>query len=131
MTDQNQQCPSGLLSVASPRRSCGRLGSATCVSTTFPVNGVEYSRVCGRIIGYQLGDPNAFRDGPGVIDDLYVEGVSLTHGSSPRKHIWTFAAALHEDSSHVTSTCQCTRTDIDTTGQVTVPPFVGEDYVLL
>ena len=24
--------------------------------------------------------------------------------------------------------CQCTRTDIDTTGQVTVPPFVGEDY---
>ena len=116
----------------SPRCSCGRPSSTTCVSTTFPVNGVEYSSVCGRIVGYQYGDPNAFRDGPSpsVIDDLYVEGVSLTRGSSPRKHIWTFAAVLHEDTSHITSTCQCTRTatDTDPTGQVTVPPFVGEDY---
>lgn len=130
MTDQNQQCPSGFRDVASPRHSCGRPDSTTCASTTFNANGVEYSRVCGRIIGYQYGDPNAFRDGPNptVIDDLYVEGVSLTHGRSPRQHIWTFAAALHEAPNHVSSMCQCTRTDIDTTGQVTVPPFVGEDY---
>ena len=129
MTDQNQQCSSGFRYVASPRRSCGRpeYTIMSCVSTTFSVNGVKYSRVCGRIVGYQFGDPNAFRDGPNprVIDDLYVEGVSLTHGSSPRTHIWTFAAALHEYTSHATSTCQCTRTDTDTTGQVTVPPFVN------
>ena len=94
MTDQNHQCPSGFRNVASPRHSCGRPSSTTCVSTTFPVNGVEYSRVYGRVIGYQYGDPNAFRDGPNprVIDNLYVEGVSLTHSSSPWKHIWTFRA---------------------------------------
>ena len=130
MTDQNQQLSSGFRDVAFPRCSCGRPDSTTCASTTFNANGVEYSRVCGRIIGYQYGDPNAFRDGPNprVIDDLYVEGVSLTHGRSPRQHIWTFAAALHEAPNEVSSMCQCTRTDIDTTGQVTVPPFVGEDY---
>ena len=103
-----------------------------CISAMFPVNSVEYSNVCGRIIGYQFGSPNAFREGPNprVIDGLYVEGVSLTHGSTPRKHIWTFAATLHEDDSHLDSTCQCTRdrTNTDTTGVVTVPSFVGEDY---
>ena len=119
MTDLNQQCPTGFRNVESPQRRClcGRPESATCVSVTFPVNSIEYSRVCGRILGYQFGDPNAFRVGPNprVIDDFYVEGVSLTHGSSPRKHIWTFAAALHEHNNHVDSTCQCTRTDTNTT----------------
>ena len=128
MTDQTQQCPSGFRNVESPRRSCGRPESDTCVSAMFPVNGIEYFRVYGRIIDYQFGSPNAFREGPNprVIDGLYVEGVSLTHGSSPRKHIWTFVAALHEDDSHIDSTCQCTRTNTcaDTTGVVTVPPLI-------
>jgi len=31
-----------------------------------------------------------------TIDDVYVDGISLTHGSSPRQHIWTFANALDE-----------------------------------
>ena len=31
-----------------------------------------------------------------TIDSNYVDGVSLTHGSNPRQHIWTFAAALDE-----------------------------------
>ena len=53
MTDQTQQCPSGFRNVESPRRSCGRPESDTCVSAMFSVNGAEYSRVCGRIIGYQ------------------------------------------------------------------------------
>ena len=133
MTNQNQQCPSGFISVESPRRRCvcGRPESATHVSTIFPINGIEYSRVCGRIIGYQFGSPNTFREAPNprVIDDLYViEGVSLTHGSSSRKHMWTFAVAVHEDDSHLDSTCQCTRTNTDTIGVVTVSPFVGEDY---
>ena len=60
MTDPNQQCPSGFRDVTFPRCSCGRPFSTRCISTTFPVNGVEYSRVCGRIIGYQYGSPNAF-----------------------------------------------------------------------
>ena len=100
MKDTNQQCPSGFRRVTSPRRLCGRPGPADCVSTTFPVHGVEYSRVCGKIIGYQSSTPDAFFpydvSRRTTIDGVYVNGVSLTHARSPRKHIWTFAAALNE-----------------------------------
>ena len=52
MTDTNQHCPSGFRLITSPKRTCGTPGSS-CVSTTFPVNGVKYSKVCGKIIAYQ------------------------------------------------------------------------------
>ena len=127
MTDTNQQCPSGFRLITSPKRTCGTPGSG-CVSTTFPLNGVKYSKVCGKIIGYQYGRPDAF--GPHYnfnekIDNGYVDGVSLTHGQTPRKHIWTFAAALDETRSdyHV---CPCTKTNTPYTGRV--PPFIGQDY---
>ena len=115
--------------MTSPRRSCGRPGPAGCVSTTFPVHGVEYSRVCGKIIGYQSSTPDAFENyfthRQTRIDGQYVDGVSLTYGRSPRKHIWTFAAALDEvRSSHFV--CPCTRPDLTYTGRV--PPFIGQDY---
>jgi hypothetical protein len=59
-----------------------------------------YSRVCGRIIGYQVNTPDAFHpicSGPRDISNHYVDGISLTHGSNPRKHnIWTFAAGNNE-----------------------------------
>ena len=56
--------------------------------------------MCGKIIGYQQKTPDAFFrfiNGQTTIDSNYVDGISLTHGSSPREHIWTFAAALQED----------------------------------
>ena len=59
------------------------------------------------------------------LDDLYVEGVSLTHGQNPRKHIWTFVNALDEIRSNEW-VCPCTKTDTSFTGAV--PSFVGEDY---
>ena len=129
MKDTIQQCPSGFRLLTSPRRSCGRPGPAGCVSTTFPVHGVEYSIVCGKIIGYQVGSPDAFyqyhRHRQTTIDETYVDGVSLTHGSSARKHIWTFAAAYDETRSD-TTVCPCTRPDLTYTGAV--PPFIGQDY---
>ena len=126
MKDTNQQCPSGFRLVTSPRRSCGRPGPVGCVSTIFPVHGVEYSRVCGKITGYQDRTSDAFhRSRQTTIDEAYVDGVSLTHGSSARKHIWTFAAAYDESRSS-TIVCPCTRPDLTYTG--TVPPFIGQDY---
>ena len=59
MTDSNQKCPSGFRQITSPKRTCGTPGSR-CVSTTFPLNGVKYSRVCGKIIGYQYSRLSAF-----------------------------------------------------------------------
>ena len=128
MTDPNQNCPAGFRLVTRtsvPLRTCGRAGSAGCVSTTFQTHGVEYSHVCGRVIGYQDGTPSAFVvSGGTTIDSIYVDGISLTHGQSPQQHIWTFAGAHDE----LTSTfgCPCTRPEIPYTGPTL--SFVGQDY---
>ena len=128
MTDPTQSCPSGFRLITSPKRACGKPGSG-CVSTTFPVHGVQYSRVCGRVIAYQDKTGEAFKsyyyNRQVTIDGQYIDGVSLTHGQNPRKHIWTFAAALDETSSDQ-FTCPCTKTDTAYTG--VVPPFIGQDY---
>ena len=126
MTESTEVCPPTFRAVTSPRRLCGTHGRG-CVSTTFPVHGVQYSHVCGRIKGYQYGSPDAFapyyHHSSFTIDDLYVEGASLTHGQNPRNHIWTFAATVGDSYANV---CRCTRTDTPYTGRV--PPFIGEDY---
>ena len=95
-----------------------------------PVQGVQYSRVCGKIIGYQQGSTDAFgahiHHGQRTIDSHYVDGISLTHGTSPRKHVWTFVAALHEYNSAHTLVCPCTNTR--NSPPPAVPDFIGHDY---
>ena len=101
-----------------------------CSSAILPLQGVKYSRICGKIIGYQQKSPDAFYPynggGQRTIDSHYVDGISITHGHSPRKHIWTFAAALHEHNSHWQFVCPCTNTRNSQVAQI--PPFVGHDY---
>ena len=93
------------------------------------MNGISYSRVCGRIKAYQYWSMDAFYNYYSnraiTIDGVYVDGVSLTHGQNPRKHIWTFANAAAETQSNQ-YVCPCTKTDTPFTGAV--PPFIGEDY---
>ena len=131
MTDTSNNCPSGLRTLTSPRRLCAKnIDGGGCSSVIFPVHGVQYSRVCGKIIGYQQGSPDAFQPhripGQSTIDSRYVEGISLTHGRSPRKHIWTFVAAVHEVNSARNSVCPCTNTR--NSPPPAVPDFVGHDY---
>ena len=127
-TDPNTPCPSGWELTSHSNRTCGRVstGQLTCDSVTFPVSGGDYTRVCGRIIGYQDGNPDAFwfyhHRVRTTIDGVYVCGVSLTHGS-PRQHIWTFAAGYRENYFTYTGSCPC-----DATINITIPPFVGGDY---
>ena len=59
MTNPQHHCPPGFRTIATPKTSCGRSGSGW-VSTTVPVHGVLYSKVCGKIIGYQYYSPDAF-----------------------------------------------------------------------
>ena len=127
-TDPNTTCPTGWWQTPYSKRTCTRFntGGYNCDSVTFPVSGGNYTRVCGRIIGYQYGATDAFRayhrGEVTTIDGAYVEGVSLTHGS-PRQHIWTFASGHNERNSRVDFICPC-----DATIDITIPPFVGGDY---
>ena len=131
MTDNSSKCPSGLRTLTSPRRLCAKnIDGPGCSSAVLPVQGVQYSRVCGKIIGYQQGSPDAFgayiHHGQRTIDSHYVDGISLTHGTSPRKHVWTFVAALHEYNSNPNNVCPCTNTR--NSPPPAVPDFVGHDY---
>ena len=130
MRNTSHQCPSGftLFSRSSPPRRVCNITSNGCVSTTFTVHGVEYSHVYGRIIAYQNRGPIAFHyinhNNFDEIDEHYVHGVSLTHGQSPRKHIWTFVGAADESSNYPTFKCPCINTNISPR----VPDFIGNDY---
>ena len=131
MTDPSEHCPSDFRTKTSPKRLCSRSGGPGCASTTFTVNGVRYSKVCGKVIGYQFRSPDAF--GPYnknrrlTLDDVYVDGVSLTHGKKPRQHIWTFANAGYETQSG-SSNCLCARIDFWFTYISGHPRFIGNDY---
>ena len=136
MTDPTQQCPSGFKLISGrtePLRACGRSPhtGVGCVSTVFPVHGIEYSHVCGRVIGYQIGAPDGFfgynERYQKKIDNYFLSGISLTY-ESPRQHIWAFVNALTEGDGfeYVSQLCPCTNTNVNYTASV--PPFVGEDY---
>ena len=130
MTNSSHQCPPGTrLRTDLPKRVCGiGISGEGCSSTLFDTHGINYSQVCGKIIGYQDRSPDAFGQGMSqTIDGNYVEGVSLTHGSNPRKHIWTFAASLDEVGTYSIYNCPCTVRDL--ASSATPPPsFVGGDY---
>ena len=130
MTNPAHLCPQGFRTITSPKRLCGRRsGGPGCVSTTFPVHGIRYQKVCGRAIGYQLYQTDAFdpyyTNRHVTIDGKYIDGISITHGHNPRKHVWSFASTLDETRSNY-DVCPCTKTDAVYTG--VIPPFVGQDY---
>ena len=135
MTDSTENCPSGFrLYQSGGVRVCGRATSSvgSCTSVQFPSNGISYSQVCGRVVGYQfgttnaddptLGDPNSHND----INSYYVDGVSITRGS-PRQHVWTLMAGLNEASilGNGHSNCPCSQ---GSTQNSTLQSFIGNDY---
>ena len=120
MTNSSHMCPQGLKAITRhPKRVCGIANGQHCSSASLSVLGIEYSNVCGMVLGYQAGSPDGFDAPSSAIDGVYVEGMILTHGNTPRNHIWTFAAATTE----IQDECPC----FDG-ATVTVPSFVGNDY---
>ena len=97
MSDATQNCPSGFrLYQSGGVRACGRpvSNSGSCVSVQFPSNGISYSQICGRVVGYQYATPDAVAPHGSNHNNLngdYVDGVSITRGS-PRQHVWTLMA---------------------------------------
>ena len=125
MTNSSQQCPMGfrLDNRTTPSlRLCTKNVTPGCTSLIFDTYNIEYSRVCGMVKGYQEGSPDAFDAPSRNLDEMYVDGVSITRGSPPRQHVWTFAAARDE----TFASCPCTRPDVDFRG--VIPSFVDRDY---
>ena len=125
MNDPNQNCPEEFaqVNITDPfQRLCGRSANEPgCSSMFFPVNGIQYSRVCGRVRAYQYGTPDVLHLVALGLESYYVDGVSITY-DSPRNHIWTFAASnIITTGSHG---CPCDTNDF----QGTIPSFIGHDY---
>ena len=125
MSDPSQQCPSAWREYnTSEVRACGRPATSvgSCAGVSYSNNNEQYSRVCGRAIGYQFGGTDAFAFAADSLESYYVYGVSFTHGS-PRTHIWTLAADITQNSGgHAWGNCPCAITP----GPAT-PSFVGSN----
>ena len=128
MTDPTQNCPSAWDErTESGKRVCFRQpsSSAGCDSVTFSTDGKEYTHVCGRAIGYERGDTDAFgTSAPDTIDNHYVDGLSVTHGQpGDRTHIWTFAVGVGDDV-NTNNGCPC---NSGGNPQI-VPMYVGNNF---
>ena len=131
MSQSGATCPQGLTQrTLSGLTLCGRNNtkSGGCQSTVFSTLGLNYSRVCGQLRGYQFGLPDGFypyyTNPSFTVDNLYVDGVSITYGSAPRKHIWTYA---NGQSSRIVPlyavNCPC-----NNASSYFSPYFIGSDY---
>ena len=128
MLQSGASCPQGLKQkVKSKLTLCGQ-NAKGCQGTLFSALGLSYSRVCGRLRGYQFGAPDAFlsynlKPSRGVGDN-YVDGASITYDTAVPKHIWTYAtgAFLFYDQC-IRCVCPC-----NSGSTAKVPPYVGSDY---
>ena len=128
MTEPGATCPQGLHSYTYGGKTlCDKsqgLGYG-CNSTFFSAIGLNYTKVCGQARGYQFGWPDGIYQNNGGspnIDGAYVDGLSITHGSNPRQHIWTYAVGSYEEDTS-TYSCPC-----NTGTTATTPSYVGNDY---
>ena len=134
-TSRGDICPSGWTSYSNSYCTGG--SAAGCYSTNFSVNSTSYSKVCGKVSGYQKGSmdgffPAAFKHGKvkgyrpkkssRSLDGVYVDGISITCGN-PRKHVWTYAVGLSDDGNFVHANCPCAKTP-----GPDPPTFVGSHY---
>ena len=131
MSDSTVNCPTGFrLYQSGGVRACGRLVSSgpSCSSSgKYPSNGISYSQICGRVVGYQYGSTDASYPDNGLyindINSYYVDGISITHGS-PRQHVWTLMSGLLQSYYHHAN-CPCNTPPGSTEY---VQSFIGSNY---
>ena len=131
MSDPSQQCPLNWTEFTyGTIRACRRPDSSvvSCAFTYYSTIN-QYSRVCGRAIAYQFHSPDGFSANTNLnnnINTAYMDGISVTHGLSPRNHIWSFVAGVSERSttSIQANNCPCSSAP----GPRGSPLFVGGNY---
>ena len=86
-------CPSGLEVRDDPPSCRSNVTAAGCSSVSYSNLGIPYSCIYGKVNARRSGSLDGFqRYFNPTLEENYVDGVSLTHGSNPRNHIWTFVA---------------------------------------
>ena len=126
MTIPSENCPSTLkFHQDGNLRTCGKkTNGPSCDSVNINTNGQSYSKVLGRVTAYQFASTDAFANHPQDIDKAYVDGISITYDSSPRKHVWTYASAIHLFAANNNHQNSC-----PSTGSGDGPwNFVGDNY---
>ena len=107
MSNHREQCPSVWRQYnVSGVRACGRHnnGSGSCPAAFYSTNS-WYSRVCGRVIGYQFASPDAFGNHGDRSNVNILDGIIITHGVAPQyTYIWSYVASVREDG---WSACPC------------------------
>ena len=123
------ECPMGFELINDPNipAVCKRNPTgARCSSDMHSTHGNSYSQVCGTIHGSYFGDPDGFdshstirsRSPDTPLNDNYVDGISLTHGSMNEHHIWTLSAIVNfVNPTDLCSVCASNK-----------PSYVGMDY---
>ena len=112
-------------------RVCGRTestkGSRSRLSITYGAESIIYSRgrVCGQVIGYQVGSPDAFNRQLLNPNNIDTDGVSITWLGILHYHIWSFVVGLTENISLFReSNCPCSFTS----GHHRSPSYIGSNY---
>ena len=123
------ECPKPLQRFTVNRALYCRRTARPCTSVYFSTLQKKYSSVCGMVEAYQYGHMDSFSPSTATKtpDDFYVEGISITHGSSPRRHIWTYAVGLNANPAagfHLRDQCPCTAAGSSRTR----PTFLGNDF---
>ena len=125
MSDNTQNCPSGLQAwFTGGIRVCRRQGNnyVGCRSIKFPTNGISYTQICGRVIGYQKGSTDGVNTNNNI-NGAYIDGVSITRGF-PREHVWSYISGISSNTNSIYS-CPC-NTGVASSNKV--QGFVGEHY---
>ena len=117
------QCPSGLQIRIEPPSCRRNHSSAGCSSIFYSSHDILYSCIYGRVNAQQTGSLDGFRSqnftvrpNTPMLEKNYVDGISLTHGLSPRKHIWTFSSTFYWSKSVDCTACNYHK-----------PDFIGND----
>ena len=119
MSEPGTTCPTGLTEEQYDNITlCGLNHTAltntydpVCNSTFFSTYGLNYSKVCGQVRGYQYGFAEGFdrnHDYGYSLSDPYLTGVSITYDDNPLKHIWSYVCGLSElDYYYEYQNCPC------------------------
>ena len=127
MTQIHSECPLPLQMFKVSNKKFCRRPSSGCTSVYFDSLSQQYTEVCGMVEGYQYGSMDGFQHSTAsqTPDGYYADGISITHGSSPRRHLWTYAVGLIANPPSLTP-YQCPCTAAGTTS--TLPTFLNDDY---